>query len=146
MKTKIYSAILSLIAINAFSQVGIGTPNPLPTTEPGSAVPQLVLVLLIVLVLLRFRLRPSAYSLLATHYSLRRWHLLTRLPADMPTKTLRILSFLGKAAGLALLLVGPFSGTPVGLTVFAVSSFLKDAVNRIGDLADDGKPNDSFKT
>ena len=39
----------------------------------------------------------------------------------------------------------PFSGTPVGLTVFAVSSFLKDAVNRIGDLADDGKPNDSFK-
>jgi len=43
-------------------------------------------------------------------------------------------------------IVGPFSGTPVGLTVFAVSSFLKDAVNRIGDLADDGKPNDSFKT
>jgi hypothetical protein len=64
----------------------------------------------------------------------------------MPTKTLRILSFLGKAAGLALLLVGPFSGTPVGLTVFAVSSFLRDAVNRMGDLADDGKPNDSFKT
>ncbi len=62
----------------------------------------------------------------------------------MPTKTLRILSFLGKAAGL--LLVGPFSGTPVGLTVFAVSSFLKDAVNRMGDLADDGKPKDSFKT
>ncbi|PHX70611.1 MAG: hypothetical protein CK548_08935 [Opitutia bacterium] len=48
-------------------------------------------------------------------------------------------------ASLALLLVGPFSGTPVGLTVFAVSSFLKDAVNRIGDLAEDGKPNDSFK-
>ena len=64
----------------------------------------------------------------------------------MPTKTLRILSFLGKAAGLALLLVGPFSGTPVGLTVFAVSSFRKDAVNRIGDLADDGNTNDSFKT
>ena len=70
---------------------------------------------------------------------------LTSRPAHMPTKTLRILSLLGKAAGLALLLVGPFSGTPVGLTVFAVSSFLKDAVNRIGDLADDGKPNDSFK-
>lgn len=29
MKTKICSAILSLIAINAFSQVGIGTPTPL---------------------------------------------------------------------------------------------------------------------
>ena len=51
-----------------------------------------------------------------------------------------------EAAGLALLLVGPFSGTPVGLTVFAVSSFRKDAVTRIGDLADDGKPNDSFKS
>jgi len=38
------------------------------------------------------------------------------------------------------------SGTPVGLTVFAVSSFLKDAVNRLGDLADDGTPNDSLKT
>ena len=63
----------------------------------------------------------------------------------MPTKTLRILSFLGKAAGLALLLVGPFSGTPVGLTVFAAASFLKDAANRFGDILDDGKPNDSFK-
>jgi|GEM_PF-3677560 len=38
------------------------------------------------------------------------------------------------------------SGTPVGLTFFAVSSFLKDAVNRLGDLADDGQPNDAFKT
>jgi hypothetical protein len=34
----------------------------------------------------------------------------------------------------------------VGLAVFAVSSFLKDAVNRMGALADDGKPNDSFKS
>ena len=41
------------------------------------------------------------------------------------------------AAALALLVAGPFSGTPVGLTVFAVSSFLKDAVPRFGDLADD---------
>ncbi len=63
----------------------------------------------------------------------------------MPTKTIRIVSFLGKTAGLVLTLAGPFSGTPVGLTVFAVSSFLKDAVNRLGDLADDGKSNDSFK-
>jgi len=64
----------------------------------------------------------------------------------MNAKTIRILSFLGKATGLALTVAGPFSGTPVGLTVFAAASFLKDAVNRIGDLADDGKPNDSFKT
>jgi len=36
----------------------------------------------------------------------------------MPTKTLRILSFLGQSAsGLALLLAGRFSGTPVGLVL-----------------------------
>ena len=64
----------------------------------------------------------------------------------MTTKSLRILSFVGKATGLVLTFAGPFSGTPVGLTVFAVASLLKDAVNRLGDLADDGKPNDSFKT
>ena len=64
----------------------------------------------------------------------------------MKAKTIRILSFLGKTAGLVLTVAGPFSGTPIGLTVFAVSSFLKDAVNRMGDLADDGKPNGSFKT
>jgi len=29
--------------------------------------------------------------------------------------------------------------------VFAAASILKDAVNRIGDLMDDGKPNQSFK-
>jgi len=63
----------------------------------------------------------------------------------MNAKTIRILSFLGKATGLALTVAGPFAGTPVGLTVFAAASFLKDAVNRIGDIADDGKPNDSFK-
>lgn len=64
----------------------------------------------------------------------------------MTTKTLRILSFVGKATGLAITFAGPFSGTPTGLVVFAAASLLKDAVNRIGDLADDGKPNDSFKT
>lgn len=64
----------------------------------------------------------------------------------MPTKAIRILSFLGKTAGLVLTVAGPFSGTPVGLTVFAVSSLVKDAVNRLVDLADDGKPNNSFKT
>jgi hypothetical protein len=63
----------------------------------------------------------------------------------MTPKTIRILSFIGKTAGLALTVAGPFSGTPVGLTVFAAASILKDAVNRIGDLADDGKPNDSFR-
>jgi hypothetical protein len=64
----------------------------------------------------------------------------------MNPKTLRLLSFLGKTAGLVLTVAGPFSGTPIGLTVFAVSSFLKDAVNRMGDLADEGKPNGTFKS
>ncbi len=65
----------------------------------------------------------------------------------MATKILRIFSVLGNAADLALLVAGPFSGTPVALPVFVVSSLLKDAVNHISDLADDGKPNrnDSFK-
>jgi hypothetical protein len=43
-------------------------------------------------------------------------------------------------------IAGPVQATPAGLIVFAAASFLKDAVIRIGDLADDGKPNDSFKT
>ena len=62
------------------------------------------------------------------------------------TKTLRILSYIGKATGLALTFAGPFQDTPTGLIVFAVASLLKDTVNRVGDLADDGQPNGSFKT
>ena len=64
----------------------------------------------------------------------------------MTSGAIGIPSPLIQTACLAPTIAGPFSGTPVGLTVFAVSSFLKDAVNRMGDLADDGKPNDSFKT
>ena len=60
----------------------------------------------------------------------------------MPTKLLLIRSFLGKAAGLTL--VGPLSGTPIGMTVFTAASLLKDVVNHAGDLGDDGKPNESF--
>lgn len=63
------------------------------------------------------------------------YRLVDTAPGRMNAKAIRILSFLGKTAGLVLTVAGPFSGTPVGLTVFAVSSFLKDAVNRIGDLA-----------
>ena len=32
-----------------------------------------------------------------------------------------------------------------GVIVFVTASILKDAVNRIGDLGDDGQPNQSFK-
>ncbi len=62
----------------------------------------------------------------------------------MSAKTLRILSFLGKATGLVLTVAGPFSSTPTGLILFAVSSLLKDAVNRFGDIYDDGKAKNSF--
>jgi hypothetical protein len=34
----------------------------------------------------------------------------------------------------------------VGAVIFAAASLLKDSVNRIGDLLDDGKPNQSFKS
>jgi hypothetical protein len=64
----------------------------------------------------------------------------------MNGKTIHLHSFLGKATGLVLVIAGPVQATPTGLIVFAAALFLKDAVNRIGDLADDGKPNDSFKT
>jgi len=35
--------------------------------------------------------------------------------------------------------------TPIGLTVFAATSLLKNAVSPFGNRADDRKPNDSFK-
>jgi hypothetical protein len=39
----------------------------------------------------------------------------------------------------------PFVDPKVGIIVFAAASFLKDVVNRVGDLIDDGRPNQSFK-
>lgn len=71
---------------------------------------------------------------------------LTPHPVRMNAKTIRILSFIGKAAGFGITIAAPFSAAPVGLIVFAAASLLKDVVNRAGDLMDDGKPNDSFKT
>jgi hypothetical protein len=51
-------------------------------------------------------------------------------------------SFVGKVAGLVSALdVIPFVDPTIGVVVFAAASILKDAVNRIGDLLDDGKPN-----
>jgi len=62
-------------------------------------------------------------------------------------KALKYLSFVGKLAGLVSALnVIPFvDPKKVGLIVFAAASILKDAVNRIGDLLDDGQSNQSFK-
>ena len=39
----------------------------------------------------------------------------------------------------------PFVDPAVGVLVFAAASLLKDTVNRIGDLVDDGVPNQSFE-
>jgi hypothetical protein len=61
--------------------------------------------------------------------------------------TLKYLSLAGKIAGLVSALnVIPFVDPAVGVIVFAAASILKDSVNRIGDLLDDGKPNQSFKS
>jgi hypothetical protein len=61
-------------------------------------------------------------------------------------KALKYLSFVGKVAGFVSALNAiPFVDPQVGVIVFAAASLLKDAVNRIGDLVDDGQPNQSFK-
>ena len=61
--------------------------------------------------------------------------------------------FLALAAKIAGMVVGlgayanmlPEKWAPVGVIVFGVASILKDAVNRVGDLLDDGAVNGSFK-
>ena len=61
-------------------------------------------------------------------------------------KALKYLSLAGKVAGFVTALsVIPFVDPKVGIIIFAAASLLKDAVNRIGDLVDDGLPNSSFK-
>ena len=61
-------------------------------------------------------------------------------------KALKYLSYVGKLAGfISALNVIPFVDPQTGVLIFAAASLLKDTVNRIGDLIDDGKPNQSFK-
>ena len=61
-------------------------------------------------------------------------------------KALKYLSLAGKIAGFVSALgTIPFVDPKVGLIVFAASSLLKDVTNRLGDLLDDGQPNQSFK-
>jgi hypothetical protein len=67
-------------------------------------------------------------------------------PPPVTMKALKYLSFVGKVAGFVSAIgVIPFVDPKVGVIVFAAASILKDAVNRIGDLLDDGQPNQSFK-
>jgi hypothetical protein len=62
-------------------------------------------------------------------------------------KALKYLSYFGKLAGfVSALNVIPFVDPQTGVIIFAAASILKDSVNRIGDLLDDGKPNQSFKS
>jgi hypothetical protein len=52
---------------------------------------------------------------------------------------LKYLTYIGKLAGfVATLNVIPFVDPAVEVLVFAAASLLKDTVNRIGDLVDDG--------
>jgi hypothetical protein len=61
-------------------------------------------------------------------------------------KALKILSYVGKLAGfVAALDTMPFIDPKLGVVIFAAASLLKDTVNRVGDLVDDGQPNQSFK-
>jgi hypothetical protein len=62
-------------------------------------------------------------------------------------KALQSLSYVGKLAGfVSALNVIPFVDPAVGAVIFAANSLLKDTVNRIGDILDDGKPNQTFKS
>ena len=61
-------------------------------------------------------------------------------------KVLKYLSYVGKIAGfVAALDTLPFIDPKIGVVLFAAASLLKDTANRIGDLLDDGKVNQSFK-
>jgi hypothetical protein len=62
-------------------------------------------------------------------------------------KALKYLSYVGKLAGfVSALNVIPFVDPQTGVIIFAAASLIKDSVNRIGDLLDDGKPNQSFRS
>jgi len=58
---------------------------------------------------------------------------------------LKLLTLTGKITGLiAGLNVLPFVPPEYGIYIFAGASILKDVINRVGDLMDDGKQNNSF--
>ena len=62
-------------------------------------------------------------------------------------KALKYLSDVGKLAGfVSAMNVIPFVDPQTGVLIFAAASLLKESVNRIGDLLDDGKANKSFRS
>jgi|LakMenE18May11ns_1017448.scaffolds.fasta_scaffold9805736_2 hypothetical protein len=65
--------------------------------------------------------------------------------ATIGVKTLRILSYIGKVSGFVTALGSiPFIDPKLGIIIFAAASIIKDTTNRIGDIVDDGKANQSF--
>lgn len=62
------------------------------------------------------------------------------------TNVLKYLALVGKVTGVVAGLGAiPFVSPQVGILIFAASSIIKDVVNRVGDLLDDGVENKSFK-
>jgi hypothetical protein len=60
-------------------------------------------------------------------------------------KALKYLSLVGKLAGFVSALGSvPFIDPKLGIIIFAAASIIKDTTNRIGDIVDDGKANQSF--
>jgi hypothetical protein len=60
-------------------------------------------------------------------------------------KALKYLSLVGKLAGFVSALGSvPFIDPKLGIIIFAAASIIKDTTNRIGDIVDDGKSNQSF--
>ena len=56
------------------------------------------------------------------------------------TNTLKILSYIAKAAGFIVTLNAvPFVSPTTGIVIFFVASLVKDTVDRIGDFLDNGK-------
>jgi hypothetical protein len=61
-------------------------------------------------------------------------------------KQLKYLSPAAKVFGfISALQVIPFVDPQTGVLIFAAASLLKDTTNRLGDLLDDGKPNQCFE-
>jgi hypothetical protein len=61
-------------------------------------------------------------------------------------KALKYLSFVGKVVGLVSAFnVIPFVDPAICVIIFATASLLKDSVNRVYDMLDDGQPNFGFK-
>lgn len=59
---------------------------------------------------------------------------------------LKYLALAGKVTGVVAGLGAiPFVSPQAGVLIFAGASILKDVVNRVGDLIDDGQANGSFK-